>query len=93
MTRAIEPARKTPSPLNVVGNKIFVGGIPLPVTESEFLDYFAHFGKITAHIFPLSKENVKMNRGYGFVIYASQSATCEVLSFRKNHVLRAKAVR
>lgn len=92
MTRAIEPVRKTGSPLNVNGNKIFVGGIPLPVTENEFLEYFAQFGKITGHIFPLNKLNSNMNRGYGFVIYVSSNDVSRVLSFSKNHVLRAKAV-
>ena len=92
MTRAIEPIRKTGPPLNVNANKIFVGGIPLPVTKKEFLEYFSQFGKITGHIFPLNKLNLNMNRGYGFVIYVSLHDVSRVLSFAKNHVLRAKAV-
>ena len=92
VTRAIEPTRKTVLPISVNGNKIFVGGIPLAVTEEEFLEYFGQFGRISGHIFPANKTNDSMNRGYAFVIYESSETVSAVLSFVKNHVLRAKVV-
>jgi len=97
VTRAIEPAKQNKQDSKITSTKIFVGGIPLLVTESEFIEYFLKFGQINSFIFPKSVEmrqgvEVEQNKGYAFIIFDSIGSTKKLLSFEKHHYLRSKIV-
>lgn len=48
--------------------KIFVGGLPLELTNSEFKNYFSKFGQLSDCVIIRQKGNGR-SRGFGFVTY------------------------
>lgn len=97
VTRAIEPAKPNQQDSKITSTKIFVGGIPLLVTESEFVEYFRKFGSIHSFIFPKAVEKrqgreLEQSKGYAFIIYDSLESTKKLLSYDKHHYLRSKIV-
>jgi RNA recognition motif-containing protein len=51
---------------NFITNKIFVGGLPVPLDEKELKRVFSTFGAIT-DIVIIQDKNTKQSRGFGFV--------------------------
>jgi RNA-binding protein Musashi len=70
--------------------KIFVGGLPSNVTESEFRRYFEQFGVIT-DVVVMYDHNTQRPRGFGFITYDSEDAVD--MALHKNfHELNGKMV-
>lgn len=59
------------------------------MTTSEFIEYFASFGKVRSFLLPPDPRNKKSNCGYGFINYRD-SATLKKVIAQAKHVLRAK---
>lgn len=74
--RIIDPKpsiRRTRSKRSMRENKIFVGGIPSNVSESDLQTFFERFGKVAkATIMNQSLENE--SRRYGFITFLSRSS-------------------
>jgi len=51
-----------------ITNKIFVGGIPPEIQQSEFKDVFKKYGRIIDCVIIMDKDTRK-SRGFGFVEY------------------------
>lgn len=67
---------KTPS---VASQRIFVGRIPLHVTDKEFREYFAAFGEIEDAYMPKDHKN-QTHRRIGFVSFEDSSSADKVMS-------------
>ncbi|KAG6478081.1 heterogeneous nuclear ribonucleoprotein 1-like [Zingiber officinale] len=70
--------------------KIFVGGLPSTITESEFKKYFDQFGSIT-DVVVMYDHNTQRPRGFGFITYDSEDAVDKVL-YKNFHELNGKTV-
>ncbi|GAA0158677.1 hypothetical protein LIER_15637 [Lithospermum erythrorhizon] len=70
--------------------KVFVGGLPSDITESDFKKYFDQFGTIT-DVVVMYDHNTKRPRGFGFITYDSEEAVENVL-LKKFHELNGKMV-
>ncbi|CAL0315912.1 unnamed protein product [Lupinus luteus] len=70
--------------------KIFVGGLPSTITESEFKQYFDQFGTIT-DVVVMYDHNTQRPRGFGFITYDSEDAVNRVL-YKTFHELNGKMV-
>ncbi|XAR53860.1 hypothetical protein NMG60_11022563 [Bertholletia excelsa] len=70
--------------------KIFVGGLPSTVTESDFKKYFGQFGTIT-DVVVMYDHNTQRPRGFGFITYDSEEAVDKVL-VKTFHELNGKMV-
>ncbi|GAB4826488.1 hypothetical protein Ancab_033383 [Ancistrocladus abbreviatus] len=70
--------------------KIFVGGLPSTVTESDFKRYFDQFGLIT-DVVVMYDHNTQRPRGFGFITYDSEEAVERAL-VRNFHELNGKMV-
>ncbi|KAG6477226.1 hypothetical protein ZIOFF_066478 [Zingiber officinale] len=70
--------------------KIFVGGLPSTITESEFKKYFDQFGTIT-DVVVMYDHNTQRPRGFGFITYDSEDAVDKVL-YKSFHELNGKTV-
>ncbi|RAL45498.1 hypothetical protein DM860_014887 [Cuscuta australis] len=70
--------------------KIFVGGLPSSVTESDFKEYFDQFGTIT-DVVVMYDHNTQRPRGFGFITYDSEEAVDNVLH-KTFHELNGKMV-
>ncbi|XP_061375639.1 heterogeneous nuclear ribonucleoprotein 1 isoform X2 [Gastrolobium bilobum] len=70
--------------------KIFVGGLPSTITESDFKMYFDQFGTIT-DVVVMYDHNTQRPRGFGFITYDSEEAVDRVLH-RTFHELNGKMV-
>ncbi|XP_057823457.1 heterogeneous nuclear ribonucleoprotein 1 isoform X1 [Cryptomeria japonica] len=71
--------------------KIFVGGIPTSITEDEFKNYFAKFGKVVEHQI-MQDHGTGRSRGFGFVTFDSEQVVDEILSHGKMYELGGKQV-
>jgi hypothetical protein len=71
--------------------KIFVGGIPLQVSSTEFIKYFATFGPVKHFILPSDPADRSLNCGYGFVNFKKPEPVKRILG-EGRHFLRAKEV-
>ncbi|KAF3506137.1 hypothetical protein F2Q69_00001214 [Brassica cretica] len=81
------------SPLHGGGNrtkKIFVGGLPSSITETEFKNYFDQFGTI-ADVVVMYDHNTQRPRGFGFITFDSDDAVDRVLH-KTFHELNGKLV-
>ena len=74
-------------------DKLFVGGIPVKVTQKEFFDYFNSFGELKKVVLPKDHGNPNNICGYGFIEYFDKEVTKKVFEFNGKHYLRAKEVR
>ncbi|KAL0699315.1 hypothetical protein Bca4012_055437 [Brassica carinata] len=70
--------------------KIFVGGLPSSVTESDFKTYFEQFGT-TTDVVVMYDHNTQRPRGFGFITYDSEEAVEKVL-LKTFHELNGKMV-
>lgn len=70
--------------------KIFVGGLPSSITESNFKQYFDQFGTIT-DVVVMYDHNTQRPRGFGFITYATEESVDKVL-FKTFHELNGKMV-
>ncbi|XP_009124116.1 heterogeneous nuclear ribonucleoprotein 1 isoform X1 [Brassica rapa] len=70
--------------------KIFVGGLPSSVTESDFKTYFEQFGTPT-DVVVMYDHNTQRPRGFGFITYDSEEAVEKVL-LKTFHELNGKMV-
>lgn len=59
--------------------KLYVGGVPVSVSESEFREYFASFGPVS-DIAYIRDRGTGVFRGYGFVTYIMPATVDAVLS-------------
>lgn len=71
--------------------KIFVGGIPTSITEDEFKNYFAKFGKVVEHQI-MQDHGTGRSRGFGFVTFDSEQVVDEILSHGKMYEIGGKQV-
>ncbi|MQM14486.1 hypothetical protein Taro_047418 [Colocasia esculenta] len=78
------------SPVPARTKKIFVGGLPSTVTESDFRKYFEQFGTIT-DVVVMYDHNTQRPRGFGFITYDSEGAVDKVL-VKTFHELNGKKV-
>ncbi|CAN8269986.1 unnamed protein product [Cochlearia groenlandica] len=70
--------------------KIFVGGLPSSVTESDFKDYFEQFGT-TTDVVVMYDHSTQRPRGFGFITYDTEEAVEKVL-LKTFHELNGKMV-
>ncbi|XP_019702724.2 uncharacterized protein [Elaeis guineensis] len=70
--------------------KIFVGGLPSTITESDFKKYFDQFGNII-DVVVMYDHNTQRPRGFGFITYDSEDAVDKVL-LNTFHELNGKMV-
>ncbi|XP_030514292.1 heterogeneous nuclear ribonucleoprotein 1-like [Rhodamnia argentea] len=78
------------SPAPTRTKKIFVGGLPSTITESDFKKYFDQFGTIT-DVVVMYDHNTQRPRGFGFITYNSEDAVDRVL-YKTFHELKGKLV-
>ncbi|XP_051135863.1 heterogeneous nuclear ribonucleoprotein 1-like isoform X2 [Andrographis paniculata] len=70
--------------------KIFVGGLPSTITESDFKNYFEQFGT-TTDVVVMYDHNTQRPRGFGFITYDSEDAVDRALQ-KTFHELNGKMV-
>lgn len=68
-----------------VPNKIFIGGVPITVSEEQFRSYFEPFGAI-------SKVELHALRGFGYITYESVESVDACLEKYEEHYLSKKWV-
>eukprot|EP01018_Ginkgo_biloba_P023347 Gb_29426 [translate_table: standard] len=71
--------------------KIFVGGIPTSITEDEFKNYFAKYGKVVEHQI-MQDHGTGRSRGFGFVTFDSEQVVEDILSHGKMYEIGGKQV-
>lgn len=88
LNRSSASMNGSPSPGRT--KKIFVGGLPSTITESDFKKYFDQFGNII-DVVVMYDHNTQRPRGFGFITYDSEDAVERVL-YRTFHDLNGKMV-
>ncbi|XP_049412248.1 uncharacterized protein LOC125875189 isoform X2 [Solanum stenotomum] len=71
--------------------RIFVGGLPLSLTEGELKEYFSSYGNVVGHQIILDKTTGWIQR-FGIVSFDKEEAVEKVLSNGHIHELRGKQV-
>ncbi|KAJ7539569.1 hypothetical protein O6H91_08G019300 [Diphasiastrum complanatum] len=71
--------------------KIFVGGIPPSVTEDEFKNHFAQYGKVVEHQI-MQYHSTGRSRGFGFITFDTEQAVEDILSQGTMHEFAGKQV-
>ncbi|XP_076953374.1 heterogeneous nuclear ribonucleoprotein 1-like [Bidens hawaiensis] len=71
--------------------KIFVGGIPLTLTEDELREYFSNYGDIIDNQIMLDHVTGR-SRGFGFVTFDSEDAVDKIFADGQLHELGGKQV-
>ncbi|KAJ8535850.1 hypothetical protein K7X08_034251 [Anisodus acutangulus] len=94
--RAVEVKRTVPKEdMQVKGapktKKIFVGGLPLSLTEDELKQYFSSYGYVLEQQIMLDRETGR-SRGFGFVTFDSEDAVEKVLNNGRMHEIGGKQV-
>ncbi|KAM3268677.1 heterogeneous nuclear ribonucleoprotein 1 [Capsicum chacoense] len=94
--RTVEVKRTVPKEdMQVKGapktKKIFVGGLPVSLTEDDLKEYFSSYGHVVEHQIMLDRETGR-SRGFGFVTFASENAVEEVLNSGRMHEIHGKQV-
>ncbi|CAN4089106.1 unnamed protein product [Withania somnifera] len=94
--RTVEVKRTVPKEdMQVKGapktKKIFVGGLPLSLTEDELKGYFSSYGHVLEQQIMLDRENGR-SRGFGFVTFDSENAIEKVLNNGRMHEIHGKQV-
>jgi len=69
--------------------KIFCGGVPLSLSETEFREYFEKFGSIT-DVQIVKDRNTGKSRGFGFVRFQDPSSVKKVM--KEKHFLLNKLI-
>ncbi|PWA57233.1 Nucleotide-binding, alpha-beta plait [Artemisia annua] len=89
LNRTISTIQGSPSPIGRT-KKIFVGGLPSTITESDFKAYFDQFGTIT-DVVVMYDHNTQRPRGFGFITFDSEEPVDRVL-YKTFHELNGKMV-
>ncbi|KAK3018695.1 hypothetical protein RJ639_003126 [Escallonia herrerae] len=71
--------------------KIFVGGLPLTLTEDELKEYFSSYGNVVEHQIMLDHKTDR-SRGFGFVTFEHEDAVEKIFSDGQIHELGGKQV-
>jgi len=88
--RKVEAKRAIPkSDLSNHAKKIFVGGIPMSLTNTDFRKYFESFGKVLETQIMTDRESGR-SRGFGFVTFEEENVAAVVL--RMSHTIQNKPV-
>ncbi|GMI73956.1 hypothetical protein like AT3G07810 [Hibiscus trionum] len=87
-SRSTSSIRGSPSPGQT--RKIFVGGLPSTITESDFKKYFDQFGNII-DVVVMFDHVTQRPRGFGFITYDAEEAVDKVL-LKNFHELNGKMV-
>jgi RNA recognition motif-containing protein len=69
--------------------KIFVGGLPVSLSEATFYSHFQKYGAIVEAQIMKDRKNSR-SRGFGFIRYQSEESVEEVLKF--DHTINGKLV-
>ncbi|KAG9129441.1 hypothetical protein Leryth_026946 [Lithospermum erythrorhizon] len=95
--RTVEVKRTVPRGENMQNRgiirtkKIFVGGIPLSLTEDDLRDYFSSYGNIVEHQIMIDR-NTGRPRGFGFVTFETEDSVERIFSDGRMHELDGKRV-
>nr|XP_043606643.1 heterogeneous nuclear ribonucleoprotein 1-like [Erigeron canadensis] len=89
LNRNFSSIQGSPAPMGPT-KKIFVGGLPSTISESDFKNYFDQFGTIT-DVVVMYDHNTQRPRGFGFITFESEEAVDQVL-FKTFHELNGKMV-
>jgi len=88
--RKVEAKRAIPKrDMDNHAKKIFVGGIPISLSNTEFRKYFEEFGKVLETQVMTDRESGR-SRGFGFVTYEDEKMADKVLN--KVHTIHGKPV-
>lgn len=90
LSRSNSSSHGSPVPSPVRTKKIFVGGLPSTITESDFKNYFDQFGTIT-DVVVMYDHNTQRPRGFGFITFDSEEGVEKVL-YKTFHELNGKMV-
>lgn len=71
--------------------KVFVGGLPLTVSNETLKSYFEQFGKVVEANIIYNHETMR-SRGFGFVIFQDENTVEEILKRYDDHYLYGKWV-
>jgi len=78
--------RQGPAANGVIeGTEIFVGGLPLDITEQLLLEYFSRFGDVT-------KVELKIGKGYAFMGFTSSEIVDTIIENNELHVINGKKI-
>jgi len=88
--RKVEAKKAIPkSDLSNHAKKIFVGGIPMSLTNADFRKYFETFGNVLETQIMTDRESGR-SRGFGFVTFEEETIATEVLML--SHTIQGKPV-
>jgi len=88
--RKVEAKRAIPKrDMDNHAKKIFVGGIPISLSNAEFRKYFEEFGRVLETQVMTDRESGR-SRGFGFVTYEDERMADKVL--RTVHTIHGKPV-
>ncbi|KAG6480570.1 hypothetical protein ZIOFF_057154 [Zingiber officinale] len=73
------------SPVPGRTKKIFVGGLPSALMESDFKKYFDQFGIITDAVV-MYDHNIQRPRGFGFITFDSEDAVDRALGYKQRMI-------
>ncbi|XP_065019786.1 uncharacterized protein LOC135582671 isoform X2 [Musa acuminata AAA Group] len=65
--------------------KIFVGGIPITLTEDEFKNFFSEFGRVEDHEI-IRDHTTNRSRGFGFVVFEKEKDVDDLLAKKGNMI-------
>ena len=69
--------------------KLFVGGLPVDITNENLSEYFEQFGKLT-DVAIMSDRNSGKPRGFGFIVFEEESSVDKVVNNYKNNFIKGK---
>ncbi|KAJ4815259.1 RNA-binding (RRM/RBD/RNP motifs) family protein [Rhynchospora pubera] len=81
----------SPGPGGGRTRKIFVGGLPSSITDSDFKLYFEQFGPIS-DVVVMYDQTTQRPRGFGFITFDSDDSVDRVLAKSSFHHLNGKLV-
>ncbi|KAL5280983.1 DAZAP1 family protein [Megaselia abdita] len=83
--RTIDPKPCNPrtlqKPKKGGGYKVFLGGLPSNVTETDLRSFFGHYGKVTEVVIMYDQEK-KKSRGFGFLSFEEEKSVEHVTNER-----------
>jgi RNA recognition motif-containing protein len=89
-THLHHPAKNPAAPQNIDDNfRLFVGGLPSQVTETQLFDYFSRFGLIEWVLIKRDKKR-GYSKGYGFITCSHLSTKRKILGME--HTIEGKLV-
>ncbi|KAI8901244.1 hypothetical protein BC833DRAFT_578513 [Globomyces pollinis-pini] len=85
--KIVDPKRAVPKDEQDKTEKIFVGGIPMDVTNDEFGEYFEKYGVVLDASLMFDK-NTGRSRGFGFITFDDSEAVNMVMAAQADKELR-----